>query len=67
MLALNHSCVDHPLNCRGECLLVRVKLACGSTKANGQVWPLRTFEMSPFGFQYRGRSRTSIVTMKPFG
>ena len=27
------------LDCRGECLLVRVKLARGSTKANGRVWP----------------------------
>jgi hypothetical protein len=25
------------LDCRGEGLLVRVKLACGSTKANGRV------------------------------
>ena len=26
---------------RGECLLVRVKLACGSTKANGRGWARR--------------------------
>jgi hypothetical protein len=27
------------LDCRGGCVLVRVKLACGSTEANGRICP----------------------------
>jgi len=45
---LSQSSADHRLNCRGEYLLVRVKLTCGSTEAIGRV-PKRHAEAAERG------------------